>query len=88
MTDLNAAPHGGEPLSAVMRRAGEWLEHHLNDPGHTVVITHASVIRAAVLHVMQAPPSAFWTIDVEPFGLVEMTSDGRRWQLRFPKMAG
>ncbi|MGV1761546.1 histidine phosphatase family protein [Rhizobium sp. A22-96] len=86
MTDLDAAPHGGESLSSVMLRIGEWMGHHLHDAGHTVVVTHASVIRAAVLHVLQAPPTAFWTIDVEPFGLVEMTSDGRRWQLRFPKM--
>ena len=87
MTDLDAAPHGGESLSAVTLRIGEWMGHRLHDAGHTVVVTHASVIRAAVLHVLQAPLSAFWTIDVEPFGLVEMTSDGRRWQLRFPKMA-
>lgn len=87
MTDLDAAPHGGESLSAVILRIGEWMGNHLHDTGHTVVVTHASVIRAAVLHVLQAPPAAFWTIDVEPFGIVEMTSDGRRWQLRFPKMA-
>lgn len=87
MTDLDVAPHGGEALSAVTLRVGEWMGHHLHDAGHTVVVTHASVIRAAVLNVLQAPLSAFWTIDVEPFGLVEMTSDGRRWQLRFPQMA-
>ncbi|WP_037155320.1 histidine phosphatase family protein [Rhizobium freirei] len=87
MTDPDAVPHRGESLSSVVRRTGEWMGHHLHDAGHTVIITHASVIRAAVLHVLQAPPSAFWTIDVEPFGLVEMTSDGRRWQLRFPQVA-
>ncbi|TIX92456.1 histidine phosphatase family protein [Rhizobium sp. P44RR-XXIV] len=86
MTDMDAAPHGGEPLSSVMRRIGEWMGAHLNDAGHIVVVTHASVIRAAILNVLKAPPTAFWAIDVEPFGLVEMTSDGRRWQLRFPKM--
>ncbi|MGM4983180.1 MULTISPECIES: histidine phosphatase family protein [Rhizobium] len=86
MTDLDAAPHGGESLSSVVLRIGEWMGHHLHDAGHTVAVTHASVIRAAVLHVLQAPLAAFWTIDVEPFGMVEMTSDGRRWQLRFPRM--
>lgn len=87
MTDPAAAPHGGESLSSVMRRIDDWMGHHVHDDGHTVVVTHASVIRAAILHVLHAPASAFWTIDVEPFGLVEMTSDGRRWQLRFPQMA-
>lgn len=86
MTDLEAAPHGGESLSAVTLRIGEWMGHHVDDAGHAVIVTHASVIRAAILHVLKAPLSAFWTIDVEPFGLVEMTSDGRRWQLRFPRM--
>ncbi len=87
MKDPAAAPHGGESLSSVMQRISEWLGHHVQDVGHVVVVTHASVIRAAILHVLQAPASAFWTIDIEPFGLVEMTSDGRRWQLRFPQMA-
>lgn len=87
MTDLDAAPHGGESLSEVLRRVGAWLEDNLDSTGHTVAVTHASIIRAAILHVLRAPVSAFWTIDVEPFGLVEMTSDGRRWQLRFPRSA-
>ncbi|MBB6487684.1 histidine phosphatase family protein [Rhizobium lusitanum] len=87
MTDLSAVPHGGESLSSIMLRVGAWMEQHLQDAGHTVAISHASVIRAAILHVLQAPASAFWSIDVEPFGLVEMTGDGRRWQLRFPQLA-
>ncbi|KAA1185452.1 histidine phosphatase family protein [Rhizobium tropici] len=87
MADTSVAPHGGESLVAVMRRVGEWMGNHIDDAGHTVVVTHASVIRAAVQHVLQAPAAAFWAVDVEPFGIVEMTSDGRRWQLRFPKMA-
>ena len=86
MTDTSVAPHGGETLSAVMKRVGEWMGNHIDDTGHIVVITHASVIRAAILQALQAPPAAFWAVDVEPFGIVEMTSDGRRWQLRFPKM--
>ncbi|MFT4003557.1 MAG: histidine phosphatase family protein [Rhizobium sp.] len=87
MTDLSVAPHGGEPLAAVAGRVGEWMGRRIGEAGHAVAITHATVIRAAVLHVLQAPPAAFWAIDIEPFGIVEMTSDGRRWQLRFPKMA-
>ncbi|MDL2406764.1 histidine phosphatase family protein [Rhizobium calliandrae] len=87
MLDLEAAPHGGEPLCAVFARVGDWMTSHIGDGGHTVAVTHATVIRAAILHVLQAPPSAFWTIDIEPLGVVEMTSDGRRWQLRFPNAA-
>ncbi|TXI12428.1 MAG: histidine phosphatase family protein [Rhizobium sp.] len=87
MMDMSAAPHGGETLSEVATRVVEWMTTHVEDAGHTVAITHASVIRIAVAHVLQAPPAAFWSIDVEPFGIVEMTSDGRRWQLRFPRTA-
>ena len=87
MLDFDAAPHGGESLSAVLARVGAWMKAHIGDGGHTVVVTHATVIRAAILHVLQAPPPAFWTIDIEPLGIVEMTSDGRRWQLRFPNAA-
>ncbi|NLS01703.1 histidine phosphatase family protein [Rhizobium sp. P38BS-XIX] len=87
MTDPDAAPHGGESQSGVSHRVGAWMEEHLGGTGHTVAVTHASIIRAAILHVLRAPASAFWTIDVEPFGLVQMTSDGRRWQLRFPRSA-
>ncbi|MEF0943903.1 histidine phosphatase family protein [Rhizobium sp. BR 362] len=84
MLDFDAAPHGGESLSAVLTRVGDWMKSHIDDGGHTVVVTHATVIRAAILHVLQAPPAAFWSIDIEPFSIAEMTSDGRRWQLRFP----
>ena len=87
MMDLDTAPHGGEPLSAVFARVGDWMKSHIGDGGHAVIVTHATVIRAAVLHVLQAPPSAFWTIDIEPLSIVEMTTDGRRWQLRFPNAA-
>ena len=87
MLDFDATPHGGEPLSAVFARVGDWMKSHIDEGGHTVVVTHATVIRAAILHVLQAPPSAFWTIDIELLGIVEMTSDGRRWQLRFPNAA-
>ncbi len=84
MTDTSVAPHGGEALTAVMKRVGEWMENHVGHAGNIAVITHASVIRAAVVQALHAPPAAFWSIDVEPLGIVEMTSDGRRWQLRFP----
>ena len=45
-------------------------------------MTHAAVIRAAVLIVLDAPASAFWRIDVEPLSLTDLRFDGRRWALR------
>jgi broad specificity phosphatase PhoE len=84
MADPAAAPHGGESLATLCSRVGLWLDRQADESGHTIVVTHASVIRAAVLQVLQSPPSAFWTIDIEPLGIVSMGGDGRRWTLRFP----
>lgn len=42
-----------------------WL-NSVSGGGHTVAVTHASVIRAVVLAVLDAPFPAFWRIDVPP----------------------
>lgn len=84
MSDFSAAPHGGETFASVFARVGGWLDSRIGDRGHGVAVTHASVVRAAILHVLDAPSQAFWKIDVEPFAITEMTTDGRRWQLRLP----
>jgi broad specificity phosphatase PhoE len=86
MADPAAAPHGGESLAVLCSRVAVWLDRQLGESGHTIAITHASVIRAALLYVLQSPPSAFWKIDVEPLSIVEMSGDGRRWTLRFPRL--
>ena len=82
MTDFSAAPHGGETLLSVLDRVGSWLDARIGDSGHAVVVTHATVVRAAILHILGAPTQAFWRMDVEPFSITEMTTDGNRWQLR------
>jgi broad specificity phosphatase PhoE len=82
LADAAAAPHGGEPLAAVFGRVAAWLAARVADRGHTVAVTHASVIRAAVLGVLAAPAGAFWRIDVAPLAIIALSSDGRRWNLR------
>ncbi|MDA4635660.1 histidine phosphatase family protein, partial [Escherichia coli] len=82
MNNPASAPHGGESIHDFLVRIADWMSAHMHDGGHTIVVTHASVIRAAVLSVLQAPDSAFWRIDVEPRSCTEMSSDGRRWMLR------
>ena len=52
---------------------------------HTIAVTHAPVIRAAVVHVLQAP-QAFWRIDAGPLSCVDLRHDGRRWALRAPTL--
>jgi broad specificity phosphatase PhoE len=80
--DPDAAPHGGETLSAIARRGAALLERLAGEGGHTIAVTHAVVIRAVIVHVLGAPLSSIWKIDIEPLSLADLRSDGRRWVLR------
>ncbi|QND64812.1 histidine phosphatase family protein [Mesorhizobium loti] len=82
LTDPDAAPHGGESLADVARRASNLMGGLIAERGHTVAITHANVIRTAILHVLGAPLAACWKIDIEPLSITDFRSDGRRWVLR------
>jgi broad specificity phosphatase PhoE len=82
ITDVAAAPHGGESIAAMIVRIGARLATQIDAGGHTVVVTHPAVIRAAVIAVLDAPAESFRKIDVRPFCIAELTSDGRRWALR------
>jgi len=76
------APHGGEPIAAVCARVKVWMSEHLQAGGHIVAITHAAVVRAAIITTLNAPVSSFWLADIEPLALIRMTSNGKRWSLR------
>jgi broad specificity phosphatase PhoE len=80
--DAEAAPHGGESLADVARRTASFLDDMIRTSGHTIAVTHASVIRAAIVHVLGAPLAACRRIDVEPLSLTDLRSDGHRWMLR------
>ncbi len=82
LADPEATPHGGEALSALLGRAASWLDARAGDGGHGIAVTHASVIRAAILHALEAPASSFWRIDIAPLSLAELSHDGRRWAWR------
>lgn len=82
LADPDAAPHGGETLAGVSARAAALVDGLLAERGHTIAVTHAAVIRAAMLHVLGAPLASFWKIDIEPLSVTEFRSDGRRWALR------
>ncbi|TPI19745.1 histidine phosphatase family protein [Mesorhizobium sp. B4-1-1] len=79
--DADAAPHGGESLAAVARRGAALMERLASESGHTIGLTHALPIRAAMVHVLGAPLSSVWKIDIEPLSLTEFRGDGRRWVL-------
>ncbi|WP_293865878.1 histidine phosphatase family protein [uncultured Alsobacter sp.] len=82
MRDPTSAPHGGEPITALVARVAAFLADAADHP-RLLAVTHASVLRAAVVHVLGAPAQAFWSVDAAPLGLVELSHDGRRWALRY-----
>jgi broad specificity phosphatase PhoE len=78
--DPAAPPPGGESFSQVFARVGGWLDSlDENATGSMVAITHAPVIRAAVIHVLKAPPASFVCIQVAPLTSVELRRSTRGW---------
>jgi broad specificity phosphatase PhoE len=79
MTDPAAAPHGGESLLAVLGRVAAWLDEQAGQPGTAIAVTHAGVVKAAVVGALAAPPAAFWRIDVAPLSVTELHAHDGRW---------
>jgi broad specificity phosphatase PhoE len=82
--DPDAAPPEGESFRAVLTRTGAWLDafatagnaHH----GDVIAVTHALVIRAAIIHTLAASPAMFTRIDIAPLSVVELRlSAGGGW---------
>jgi broad specificity phosphatase PhoE len=80
--DPAAAPHGGESLLALLRRVASWLDGQAGGRGHALAVTHAAVVRAAILHAIGAPAQSFWHIDIGPLTRTDIRCGGGRWTLR------
>ncbi|MGQ0481033.1 MAG: histidine phosphatase family protein [Pseudonocardia sp.] len=82
LADPAAAPHGGESLAALGARVGGWLD----DQGGTVrallAVADATVIRAAVVHAIEAGPRSLWRIDVSALSRTVLVGEPGRWSLR------
>ncbi|WP_406433799.1 histidine phosphatase family protein [Streptomyces sp. NBC_00631] len=84
LADPRATPHGGESLLAFISRVGGWLDTRpVDDGGRIVAVAEPSVIRAALVYALKAPPSTYWNIDVRPLSTTTVTGRGGRWNLRF-----
>ena len=86
--DPDAAAHGGESFSQLVKRVGQWLdalngalsEDVIQGNTQTVVaVTHAPVIRAAIVHALGAPPGVFPHIEIAPLSMVELRRSRRGW---------
>ena len=82
MQDPAAAPHGGESLLALLERVRGWLAARAADGSRTLAVTHAGVIRAAVVCALDAPAPSFWRLDVAPLSRTVLHAHEGRWTVR------
>ncbi|MCS0601893.1 histidine phosphatase family protein [Streptomyces sp. LP11] len=82
LADPRAVPHGGESLLAFISRVGGWLDTRPgDDTGRIVAVAEPSVIRAALVYALKAPPASYWNIDVRPLSATTVTGRAGRWNL-------
>jgi broad specificity phosphatase PhoE len=86
LRDPEAAPHGGESLANLMRRVAAWIDARQDSPGSALVVGHAAIIRAAIVHAIEAPPKSFWRIDVAPLSMTRLSGANGRWNLISPAL--
>ncbi|AYN42252.1 histidine phosphatase family protein [Streptomyces dangxiongensis] len=83
LADPWSTPHGGESLLVFISRVGGWLDTRpADDGGRIVAVAEPSVIRAALVYALKAPPSTYWNIDVRPLSTTTVTGRSGRWNLR------
>ena len=82
IADPAARPHGGESVCEVVDRVAHWLDERRDDRGHLVAVTHAAVIRAAIVHALGATPASCARIDVGPLSRTVLSYHAGTWRLR------
>ncbi|MFG2782129.1 histidine phosphatase family protein [Streptomyces prunicolor] len=89
LADPRSTPHGGESLLSFISRVGGWLDTRpIEDGDRIVAVAEPSVIRAALVYALKAPPSTYWNIDVRPLSTTTVTGHAGRWNLRFDGAGG
>ncbi|MGW2614929.1 histidine phosphatase family protein [Streptomyces sp. NPDC001500] len=81
LADPGSAPHGGESVEDLCARVARWLESSRQD-GRTLAVVEPEIVRAAVVHVLGTPATAFWRLDVPPLTATSISGRGGRWNLR------
>jgi broad specificity phosphatase PhoE len=79
--DPAAAPHGGESVAALIERVGAWLTQALARESTMLAVTHAAVVRAAIVNALGVGSSAFTRIDVAPLSLARLSGHAGRWNV-------
>lgn len=81
LRDPAAVPPGGESFDALLLRVGKWMDS-MREHKTVIAITHASVMRAAVLYALNVPSSAFVRVDVPALSMMEVRHSGAAWTWR------
>ena len=76
-TDPAYDGHGGESALALAARVAG-LDSRTS---RIVAVTHAAVIRMAVLHALGAPVQAAWQLDIAPGSFTELHASGSGWRV-------
>jgi broad specificity phosphatase PhoE len=81
LRDPAATPHGGESLLGLMERVAQWLDGEKAMNRTAILVTHTTIIRAAIIHTIQAGPESFWRIDIRPLSVTRLSGVDGRWNL-------
>jgi broad specificity phosphatase PhoE len=73
-------PPDGETVSELIARVGRLCDREWPD-GRSLLITSPMVVRAAAIHLLALPSSAFFSLDVEPLSALSCSAFGKRWKL-------
>ncbi|MFE7814700.1 histidine phosphatase family protein [Streptomyces sp. NPDC057433] len=88
LADPRATPHGGESLLDFITRVGNWLDTRpAEEDCRVVAVAEPSVIRAALVYALKAPPATYWNIDVRSLSRVGVAGRAGRWSLRIEGVA-
>ena len=76
---------GGESFASLQTRVSAWIQTQAGSDQRILAITHQTVMRAALAHVLEIPPSAAFRVDIAPLSMLTL-SFNRRW--RFQGLGG
>jgi len=81
LNDPAATPHGGDSILSLIHRVAKWLAVEQANDQRSIIITHPTVIRAAVVHAIGAAPHSFWRVDITPLSITRLSGTRGRWNL-------
>lgn len=80
--DPDAAPHGGESLTELIKRVGDFCDATDWPDGQSLAFVTPLVARAAAVHALGGPPELIFRLDVAPGGRLMISRSGPFWRLQ------